>query len=252
MSIKKSSLEQKWYYRIIKIFFLLLPLLIAAFGFLKGYINISNISWKNMPDILQKNSVYIIYAVAGIVLYYLILKLVWRIFLYAAFGGLEDDTKKSHQLTQAEPLPKKPNIAESLAVIVIIIIIAIFVLSQNGYIKLPKINIAEDQQYGAPCIGQDGKNGLYGTDGKCHTCSGEGTMVTNPTGNCSSGKVGVYCCTPADKDDKCIPTGCSPGWWCSGHYYIDGQQINVPGLCFPTHPRNIYPSWSGTCRQCPS
>jgi len=254
MSIKKSSLERKWYYRVVKVFFLILPLLVALFLFLSGKVNIPEISQKNISDVLQKNIVYIIYIIVGVPLYYLILRGIWKGFLYIIFGGLEDDIKKEGggAVQSVSSVAQKPKTAEIIPIIILVCILTIAVLFQMGYIKLPKINIGEDHQYGASCTGKDGKNGLYGTDVKCYTCSDNGKAVTNPTGNCSDGIAGVYCCTPGeDKDDRCIPTGCSPGWYCSGSYYIGGQQINVPGLCFPTHPRNIYPDWVGTCRQCP-
>ena len=60
MSIKKSFLEQNLFYRVAKVFFLILPLLVAVVIFLKGYINIRDILQKNILDILQKNSVYIV------------------------------------------------------------------------------------------------------------------------------------------------------------------------------------------------
>jgi len=266
--IKKSYLEQKWYYRVAKVFFLLLPFLVVAIIFFKGHINI-DISQKNISDILQKNSVYIVYVVIGLVLYFLILKGFWRGFLYIVFGGLEDDTKKKISgVAQSvgpdvQPAPAKPNKMVLLPIIIIIGVFAIFVLSEMEYIKLPRINLNSGQSshiYGAPCTTSDGKTGLYGTKGGCYTCS-TGTAVTNPiNNNCSNGIAGVYCCGTASnggnknsKNSKCIPTGCGSLWRCSGSYYISGVQIRVTAACFPSglRPGDIYSGWSGTCRQCP-
>lgn len=94
MSIKKSRLEQMWYYRIMKVFLLILPLLAIIVIFWKGYIDISDISQNNILAVVQKNIDQIVYTVIGLVLYFVILKGVWRGFLYIIFGGLEDDTKK--------------------------------------------------------------------------------------------------------------------------------------------------------------
>src|SRR4030066_1646199 len=105
MPIKKSFLEKKLLYRATKVFFLILPI-IVIFLLLNGKINICDTSQKSTLDILQKNIVYI---AIGLVSYFLILIAVWRLFLYIAFGGLEDDTKKKEndQLTQAESKPPK-------------------------------------------------------------------------------------------------------------------------------------------------
>ena len=135
MSIKKSSLEQKWYYRVAKIFFLLLPFFVVAIIFYKGYLNI-DISQKNVGDILQKNSIYIVYVVGGLVLYFLILKGIWRGFLYITFGGLEDDTQKKVVIaTQSanptiQPAPVKNN---GLGVAIFLIFLIIFLIYITTY-----------------------------------------------------------------------------------------------------------------------
>ena len=81
MPIKKSVLEKNIFYRIAKVFFLLLPWVPAV------------------PVIVyetQQSNIYnIVYVAIGLVVYYLILNLVWRGFLYIFFGGLEDDTVKA-------------------------------------------------------------------------------------------------------------------------------------------------------------
>ncbi len=263
MSIKKSSLEQKWYYRVARVFFLILPLLAAGVLFLKGYISIPDISQKDILDTLQKNSVYIAYVVIGLISYFLILNLIWKLFLYIVFGGLEDDTKSVNSANQSVPVKQKPEpIAQLVPIIILLGLIAVYALSQTGYIKLPRINFNPEQSshtYGTSCTNSDGKTGLYGTSGDCLSCS-DGTAVTNPiNNNCSNGIAGVYCCGAASENNggnegsKCIPTGCGSLWRCSGSYYISGVRISVNAACFPSgyRPSDIYSGWSGTCRQCP-
>ena len=136
MPIKKSFLEKKLLYRATKVFFLILPI-IVIFLLLNGKINICDTSQKSTLDILQKNIVYI---AIGLVSYFLILIAVWRLFLYIAFGGLEDDTKKKEndQLTQAESKP--PKTMQLIPILIILAIFIIFILSEMGYITLPKIS----------------------------------------------------------------------------------------------------------------
>ena len=224
-------------------FFLALPFLAIAIMllWLKG----------SALVILETN---IIYIAIGLASYFLILMVIWRIFLYIVFGGLENDKRKASSATQSS---KKQTKAQLIApIIVLVAIIAVFALSQAGYIKLPKINLNNEEPnpvkvhtYGASCTTSEGKKGLYGTNGICYTCSGS-TAVTSPTNNnCSNGTAGIYCCSGGG--DGCISTGCGSMWYCSGSYYIGGQEIRVPGLCFPVHPNTIYSGWTGTCRQCP-
>ncbi len=254
MPIKKSTLEKKWYYRVIKVFLLIAPFLLAIFLLIKKT-DIFNISHKDILGVLQNNITYIVYVVIGLVLYFLVLGLAWKIILYIAFGGLEDDRIKRDNGGELVK-PKQNQVIQSIIPLIIILaIIAIFALSQAGYIKLPKINLdntTKNHTYGTSCTNSDGKTGLYGTNGICYTCSGNGVAVTSPTNNnCSSGTSGVYCCSTGNNYNGCISTGCGSMWYCSGSYYIGNQEITVPGLCFPVHPDKIYSSWTGVCRQCP-
>ena len=265
-------------YRVAKVTYLILPLLAAVVLFLKGYLKIPTlfqksileISQKNILDLLQKNGVSIIYAVVGLVLYYLILKGIWRVFLYIAFGGLEDDTKNKDSGQPAPLRPEQTARMQLIPLIIILGVIIIYLLSAMKYIKLPKIDLNFGQPtpivkqptpipshpYGASCTDSKGGTGLYGTNGTCYTCSGS-TADTNPiNNNCSNGIAGVYCCGTNDngnKTDKCISTGCGSLWYCSGSYYLSGVQIKVTGGCFISglRPSEIYSGWSGTCRQCP-
>ncbi|MFH1036466.1 MAG: hypothetical protein V1756_00145 [Patescibacteria group bacterium] len=236
MPIKKSYLEQKWYFRILKVFYLILPI-IVAFIFLNGKVNISDISQKSVLDLLQKNFLYIIYAVAGLVIYYAAIP---KIFLYLVFGGVEDDVKSTNPAAQ----PAATKSAAVAPIIIIIIIIVFAALYESGYLpSIPGIHT-----YGSSCTNSKGEKGVYGTNGACITCS-SGTAVTNPQGNCSNGVSGVYCCTSV----KCVPTPCDAigAWYCVGTYYLGGQQLQFNGCSNTSEMRTIYSSWSGSCRKCP-
>ena len=137
MSIKKSFLEKRLLYRATKVFFLILPIL-AIFLLLNGKVNICDTSQKSTLDILQKNIVYI---VIGLTSYFLILIAVWRLFLYIVFGGLEDDTKKEESDQSTQVRSKPPKIMELIPILIILAVVIIFILSEMGYITLPKINL---------------------------------------------------------------------------------------------------------------
>jgi hypothetical protein len=242
MPIKKSSLENRWYYRIAKILFLaLFPLLFLLF-FFNEKVDINNLSSQDILNLLKGS---VIYAVVGLVLYYLFLIGIWRGFLYVVFGGLRNDVKKKSNGTTQSPVPiapKKPKTAQTIPIVIAVCIFVVIGLSQAGYIKLPKINVdnvVENHTYGATCTA-NGKNGLYGTNGDCYTCSGSTAHTSRINSNCSSGAAGVYCCSGGNNNDGCIATGCGHMWYCSGSYYIGGQEIRVPGLCFAGSVLEIY------------
>lgn len=253
MPIKKSFLEKKWYYRVAKILFLLIPIVVIVFLFLNNRIDISNLPKGNLSNVLQND---IVDVVGGLILYFIIICAVWRIFLYIVFGGLENDTRKigGNIIQSTSPTPR-PTPAKAIGpIIVIIFCVAIFAIAFSQ----TDTNPFKAHTYGATCTNSAGKTGLYGTNGSCNTCSGNGVAVTNPTKNCSDGVAGVYCCSTADGNnnnnnnyDGCIATGCGSMWYCSGSYYIGNQEIDVPGLCFPVHPNTIHSGWTGVCRRCP-
>jgi len=249
MPIKKSYLEQKRYYRTGKVFFLLLPILIVLILY-----------------ILQKNLIVyigniILYAAIGLPLYYLILKVTWNIFLYIAFGGLEDDTKKK-KVAATQPVapalqpvsvpapvqpapasvqtPTKHSDSWEWFILLAIIIFAAYGLSHGGWIE-------QSHTYGASCTNSDG-TGLYGTDGDCYTCSAGATAFTSPiNNNCSSGESGIYCCwTDGKKGSTCTPTGCP----FSAPYYGCGKCWESFNLCH-TRGTDSYTDDCSVCRKCP-
>jgi hypothetical protein len=191
----------------------------------------------------------IVYVAGGLILYFIVISAIWRIFLYIAFGGLENDTRKigGNTVQPISPAPQSTPAKAIGPIIVIIFCVAIFAIAFSQ----TDTNPFKAHTYGATCTTSAGKTGLYGTNGACHTCSGSGIAVTNPTSNCSNGIAGVYCCSGGNNNDGCIATGCASMWYCSGSYYIGNQEIDVPGLCFPVHPNTIHTSWTGVCRQCP-
>lgn len=252
MPIKKSSLEKKWYYRVAKILFLLIPIIVIVFLFLNNRIDISNLPKGNISDILQNDIVYII---GGLILYFIVISAIWRIFLYIAFGGLENDTRKinANAIQQSvSPVPQSTPAKVIGPIIVIIFCIAIFAIAFSQ----TNTNPFKTHIYGTACTTSDGKTGLYGTNETCYTCSADSTAVTSPVNNCSDGIAGVYCCNAGNNNggnnggSKCVPTGCGALWRCSGSYYLGERHINFTG-CLPVSAGEIYSSWTGTCRQCP-
>src|SRR3989338_5814371 len=140
MAIKKSTLEQKWYYRLAKVLFLVLPLLIGILFLLRKRIVVcSSLIQESIFD-LSPN--YIIFIAIALILYFLFLKWIWRGFLYIAFGGLEDDTKKQEDdQSSVKTESKHEKTAQIIPFIIAFIIFTIIALSKMGYIKLPKINL---------------------------------------------------------------------------------------------------------------
>ena len=140
MAIKKSTLEQKLYYRLTKVFFLILPFLIAILFLLRKRIVVcSSLIQENIFD-LSPN--YIIFIAVALILYFLFLKWIWRGFLYVVFGGLEDDTKKQeNDQSSVKTEPKHEKTAQIIPLLIAFIIFTIIALSLMGYIKLPIIDL---------------------------------------------------------------------------------------------------------------
>jgi len=206
MPIKKSELEKRWYYRLSKALFLIAPLLVGVFLYFKTKLNL-------------------FYIGGGLIAYYFLLVTIWRLFLYIAFGGLENDisNKESSAPVFKEPKtePTSENSAGPLSLLILFIIAMLCLAFAKGIIKLPgnlSKNISnlmqttetalEDvfhftntsRQYGAVCY-VDNQKGLYGKDGYCYTCS-TGSASTSRIGTCSEGVSGVYCCGPASSSSK--------------------------------------------------
>lgn len=215
MPIKKSILEQKWYYRVVKIIYILLPFGVGAYFYLTKKITATNLS---------KHGLIWAAIVFG---YYVGISLLWRIVLYIGFGGLEDDIKKKVEkpgvlpgTTGPIPIPAKKAGGGLAAFIVIIMIIGMVAF----FSSITNLN---------------SNNSHYDNS----TTTNSHTVNTNQY------------VKPINKNvaPKCVPTGCGNLWYCSGYYYVDNVRISVPGGCFPNgaRPGDIYGGWSGKCRQCP-
>lgn len=192
MSIKKSSLEKKWYYRLIKVFFLLIPIIIIILFLLNKKTIVCDVSSVNISDIVRSSIVYI---TIFLIIYFLVLTIIWRIFLYVVFGGLEDDTQNKDVETvrpDNSTNPKTNKTMQWLPYIIALIIFSIIFLSMMGYITLPKIDLDSSGDL-------DGK-----TTPKKHTCWTTSAQMGTP---CHSAKNGVgvtgvitydYCDCPTD------------------------------------------------------
>jgi len=94
MPIKKSFFAQKWYYRLAKVLYLLLPFIVEADSYFSGRLTANNLSTKFTPIVIEW------------VLYYIVIYVLWRILMYIAFGGIEDDIKIKKLARQ--PAPSTP------------------------------------------------------------------------------------------------------------------------------------------------
>lgn len=174
MPIKKSTLEQKWYYRIAKTLFLILPFIVIIFFLLSKKTIVCDVLPVDILDILQHD---IIYIVMGLILYFLILILIWKIFLYIVFGGIEDDTqrKESGQAQSAnQPEPKSVKIVRLIAIIIILSAFAILILSKMGYITPSGVNtdLSGQDKEPAPAPGYTCPATSAQTSTPCHSAKG--------------------------------------------------------------------------------
>lgn len=206
MPIKKSYLEQKRHYRVAKVLFWIIPFLAVVIFIFQG----AGIDMLQMGIpyaigyIIGMLQINIVSIATGLALYFLTVKIAWKIFLYIKFGGLEDDMKKKKKdVLVAQPVspvaqpapapapvqtPTKSSSSGGWFILLVIILFAVYGLSHGGWIK-------NTHTYGTPCTNSKGVTGLYGTNGSCWTCSKGATAFTSPiNSNCSDGTGGVYCC----------------------------------------------------------
>lgn len=184
MSIKKSSLERKWYYRVFKVLLLVFPLIFILIFLLNGKVIVCNVLQKDVLNFLQR---YFVYLTIGLTLYYLILEIIWRSFLYIAFGGIVDDTKKG-EVEQQSDVQKSNKMASLIPLIIILTVIAIAVLSRMGYISSVKTATPKptsrsscpttSAQTGTPCHSVKNGVGVSGVivSAKCK-CPNDTTFV---------------------------------------------------------------------------
>lgn len=217
MSIKRSYLEQKWYYRVAKVIFLWLPPIgIAIILFLVIFSDMIGKSAEDLGVIVQSNGSLIVGAVIGLLIYFLILKGIWRGFLYIAFGGLENDVdKKAGEIARPATISNVPITSAPVTS-------ALTPSDKNQIVGWILMLITIGSIYYAYFIYKP-QNIVPGP---------------GPTNQ------------PVPTNTTCIPTGCGSQWYCSGTYYVGGSQKRVNG-CVSTRLGEIYSSWSGTCRRCP-
>jgi len=224
MPIKKSSLEQKWYYRVAKIVFLWAPVLLVAAIILP--IIISDMSGKALEEfgvVLQNNISLIVYSLIGLALYFLILNGIWRGFLYIVFGGLEDDAKPK-VIVAVPPTAQvsQPIVAHDGSVAVV------------NYLKEAERKKGEAVTWFILII-------IFIWIAVYYS-STSSTPSSSTTGGGGS----------KTKTSTCIPTGCGSNWQCSGSYYSSsGAQKSISGCYADKTSVTSLNSWSGICRQCP-
>jgi uncharacterized membrane protein len=96
MPIKKSSFEKKWYYRVAKVFVLAAPLIAAIIAIFTGFIDVAGIKDDfaaiGATAFFESNKWLIGFIVVSVAGYYIVVNVIWKVFLYIAFGGMVDDT----------------------------------------------------------------------------------------------------------------------------------------------------------------
>lgn len=191
MAIKKSTLEQKWYYRLAKVFFLILPFLIAILFILRKRIVVcSSLIQENFFD-LSPN--YIIFIAVALILYFLFLKWIWRGFLYIVFGGSEDDKKDSSgAISQSVNSNIKSTSVRNGGLLLLLIVIIVLLLITYFNINRPKQFNTFIQSL--PSINGESSSGGGGSKITCPTKSnppcnsvknGIGTSGVIVPGNCN-------------------------------------------------------------------
>jgi len=222
MSIKRSFLESKWYYRIARVIFLWVPPVLVVVGII--LVIISNMSGKSLEDItvvLQSNRSIIIYTLIGLFAYLLILKGIWRGFLYIVFGGVEDDTKPK-VIAVAPPVGQvsQPMVAQDGSAAMV------------NYLKQAEQKRSEGVTWIILIIIVIWIAYYYSSTPSSYTTGGGSKTKTSTS--------------------TCIPTGCGSNWHCSGSYYSSsGAQKSISGCYANKTSVTSLNSWSGICRQCP-
>ncbi len=214
MPIKRSLLESKWYYRTAKTLLLLVPLFLVLYAFGMGFINFN---WLFSADVLKTiaaNNVLVGEVVGALIVYYVVLAIVSHIFFYLVFGGIEDDRPKAQPQVTPTPVQQATRNASSGDAV-------------TQYIEAREKRTGEMILWIIFLLAVL----FVAFYGNQHS-----TFIP-PTPN------------PLV---KCVPTGCGTSWYCAGTYYDNGIQKSVRG-CYSDRTRaTSLPSWSGTCRKCPS
>jgi len=215
MSIKKSFLESKWYYRVGKVFFWAPPLLLIAFVLLTD--------WQTYYDFFQTGGnifdITSFYVILAVISYLIIVSIFWQVFLYVVFGGLENDTKP--KVVPAAPVAQSVPTADGSAAVV-------------NYLKQAEQKRSEAVTWIILIIIFIWIAVYYSGTPSSYT-----TGTTGGTGS---------------KTSTCISTGCGSNWQCSGTYYSSsGSQKSLSGCYTDANKTSVTSlnSWSGICRKCP-
>ena len=221
MPIKKSTLEQKASYRIAKVIFGLLPFIVAGiyfavqkniYDFVACPQQLSKLSDVSLATLFKIGPCQTVsFVIIGLILYFVILALIWRIAIYLIFGGVENDLLKNTPAgAQADPKASARNNGLALFLIIIVIIIfALFYYSQAA--PSPNNNKKNTNNYTVPNNNVPNKVTPHCVPTGCGAlwyCSG--TYYLNGVSRNITG---------------CFPTG--------------------------ARPSELLNSWSGSCRQCP-
>jgi len=210
MPIKQSTLDKRWYYRVAKVLFLwVVPISIV--------LALLAILYSGAGGVTDA----VIFAIA-LAAYLLILKGVWRGFLYLVFGGLDNDMKKKTVPVVRSASPTVPartpvNIpTETKANIVakaIVQAIGWSLILWLGWLIL----------------------------GQFLNSLNSNSSIT-PSSNTNGGSSPLC-------SNRC--PAYAP-WYCTGQYYdADNIQRSFNG-CLPTTAAQAgYSSWSGRCTKCP-
>jgi len=133
MPIKKTELERKWYYRVLKVFFIILPIVLLLL-LLFRYRNITcTVVPPGIPDPFTLALI-----IAALVLYYPLLRLLRWAALYLIYGGVVDDLERGPVSPAAMKTPPSKT-AQIVPLILLIIILVLGALIATGRITLPKL-----------------------------------------------------------------------------------------------------------------
>ena len=195
MTIKRSSLEQKWYYRLMKIIFLMLPILIVLLLLLtKKKLFYCSVAQVDLSSFWHD---YFLIFLAGLILYYLLINVIWKGILYILYGGIENDKEvKSVNDGEAPEVIKTKRTSSSglIPYIILIAVILTMLLANAGIITLPKINPGFLGNVNSTTVTPKPNNTCPATSAQtstpCHTSVDRGIGVTGiivpSTCNCPS------------------------------------------------------------------
>jgi len=218
MSIKRSLLENKWYYRVGKVLFWAPPLLLIALVALTDWQVYYNF-FQYGGNIFEVTSFYLILAAVS---YLIIFSIVLQVFFYIVFGGVENDMKpKAIAAKSVAGRVNQPIIPQDSSVAVV------------NYLKEAKGKEAT----ASAMIGLIILIIVY--------------FVYSSSSSSTSGGGGSKTKTNTSTS-TCIPTGCGSNWRCSGTYYASsGAQKSISGCYANKTSVTSLNSWSGICLKCP-